>query len=252
MWRTERPFLKFCFAEGFFWFQVGLPAKSGVAGAILLVVPNVMGICCFSPPLDSMGNSCRGVQFCEVQEECFWSCFHWATDALLLLTCWLLAIGFLQIGHVPWRARFSAFISGIGEHLQFPQLRWSDQCWEEAGPTKEQSWCGKQHSCKFAIWSRSRGCHCHKKVGHFAISFEMKNASVFHCVRLQNEQRQTSFAGLSDSHCQVWTCQPQTTTWELPYISLALRATRTLWSSSVNNAKWIQNRRTGRYFFNVG
>jgi glutaminase len=46
--------------------QVGLPAKSGVCGAMLVVIPNVMGICVWSPPLDSLGNSCRGVQFCEV------------------------------------------------------------------------------------------------------------------------------------------------------------------------------------------
>lgn len=46
--------------SGDFAYLVGLPGKSGVGGGLLVVVPNVMGIACFSPPLDEFGNSVRG------------------------------------------------------------------------------------------------------------------------------------------------------------------------------------------------
>ena len=41
--------------------SVGMPAKSGVAGGILAVLPGQVGLAVYSPPLDSHGNSVRGV-----------------------------------------------------------------------------------------------------------------------------------------------------------------------------------------------
>jgi glutaminase len=47
-------------ASGEFAFSVGLPCKSGVAGGIMAVAPDHSGLCVWSPPLDSSGNSLAG------------------------------------------------------------------------------------------------------------------------------------------------------------------------------------------------
>lgn len=45
--------------------DVGIPAKSGVAGGVMAVIPGRLGIATYSPPLDSFGNSVRGVAVCR-------------------------------------------------------------------------------------------------------------------------------------------------------------------------------------------
>lgn len=51
---------------GDFVFRVGLPAKSGVGGGIIAILPGVGSLCVWSPPLDTRGNSARGIDALEL------------------------------------------------------------------------------------------------------------------------------------------------------------------------------------------
>jgi glutaminase len=52
-------------AAGDFVYRVGLPAKSGVGGGIVALLPGEMAVCVWSPGLDSNGNSLAGVMALE-------------------------------------------------------------------------------------------------------------------------------------------------------------------------------------------
>jgi glutaminase len=52
-------------AAGAWLCSVGLPAKSGVSGGVLAVLPGRLGIGVFSPRLDAQGNSARGIAVCR-------------------------------------------------------------------------------------------------------------------------------------------------------------------------------------------
>ena len=44
------------------WDTTRFPAKSGVGGIIMIVIPGIMGISIVSPPLNKYGNSFKGVE----------------------------------------------------------------------------------------------------------------------------------------------------------------------------------------------
>ena len=52
--------------SGEFALNVGVPAKSGVGGGIMAIIPNRMGIGIYSPSLDKKGNSIAGVKVLEL------------------------------------------------------------------------------------------------------------------------------------------------------------------------------------------
>ena len=55
--------------SGEFALKVGVPAKSGVGGGIMAVVPGKMGIGIYSPALDKKGNSIAGVKALEALSD---------------------------------------------------------------------------------------------------------------------------------------------------------------------------------------
>jgi len=58
-------------AAGEFFVKIGAPAKSGVSGCVMVVIPRVGGYCVFSPRLDQFGHSVRGVAFAEALTSTF-------------------------------------------------------------------------------------------------------------------------------------------------------------------------------------
>ncbi|WP_380872692.1 glutaminase A [Sphingomonas sp. DBB INV C78] len=52
-------------------YEVGLPAKSGVSGGILAVIPGQAAVAIFSPPIDANGNSIRALAACKRIAERF-------------------------------------------------------------------------------------------------------------------------------------------------------------------------------------
>ena len=70
--------------------DVGLPAKSGVAGGVMAVVNRQIGIGMYSPRLDEHGNSVRGILACvQLAEELGLHAFEFSNTGSSLLSVYL-------------------------------------------------------------------------------------------------------------------------------------------------------------------
>jgi glutaminase len=73
-------------AAGEWLYNVGMPAKSGVGGGILAVLPGQLAVAVFSPRLDSRGNSARGIAVCrELSSRYHLHVFNSATPSLSVI-----------------------------------------------------------------------------------------------------------------------------------------------------------------------
>lgn len=73
-------------AAGEWLYNVGMPAKSGVGGGILAVLPGQLAVAVFSPRLDARGNSARGIAVCrELSTRYHLHVFNSATPSLSVI-----------------------------------------------------------------------------------------------------------------------------------------------------------------------
>ena len=69
-------------------YKIGMPAKSGVGGGIVAVLPGQFGLAVFSPRLDERGNSVRGIAVCKQFSADFGlHMFHQSKDFSWRLNC---------------------------------------------------------------------------------------------------------------------------------------------------------------------
>ena len=80
--------------SGQFSFSMGFPSKSGVAGACLIVVPNVMGMCTWSPRLDMNGNRYIIYVFLEIDFFFYFGLHHYELGSQILHSLYMIVTVF--------------------------------------------------------------------------------------------------------------------------------------------------------------
>lgn len=103
-------------------YRVGLPAKSGVGGGILAVLPGQLGIGIFSPPLDEQGNSARGIRVCADLSRDL--ALHLFANGAAPPPCLRLSYDASQVGSRRRRAnRIHQVLRGSGHRIRVFELQ---------------------------------------------------------------------------------------------------------------------------------